>query len=111
MATIQDYGVGKSSCQYLIHLNAVFTLTACQEALTCSAACSQVGKGDLVYDPFVGTGSILVAASHVGSITMGADIDIRVVRDGHVEPGGQVGQCIRLIQIGGVGGHELGESC
>ncbi|KAK4801352.1 hypothetical protein SAY86_021839 [Trapa natans] len=38
--------------------------------------------GKLVYDPFVGTGSILVAAAHFGAITMGADIDIRVVRDG-----------------------------
>nr|CAD1836903.1 unnamed protein product [Ananas comosus var. bracteatus] len=39
-------------------------------------------KGKLVYDPFVGTGSILVAAAHFGAMTMGADIDIRVVRDG-----------------------------
>lgn len=38
--------------------------------------------GKLVYDPFVGTGSILVGASHFGAMTMGADIDIRVVRDG-----------------------------
>ena len=42
----------------------------------------QVQKGDLVYDPFVGTGSILVAAAHLGAHTIGADIDIRVVRDG-----------------------------
>ncbi|WVZ23610.1 hypothetical protein V8G54_002154 [Vigna mungo] len=39
-------------------------------------------SGKLVYDPFVGTGSILVAAAHFGAMTMGADIDIRVVRDG-----------------------------
>ncbi|KAF3454426.1 hypothetical protein FNV43_RR04873 [Rhamnella rubrinervis] len=38
--------------------------------------------GKLVYDPFVGTGSVLVAAAHFGAMTMGADIDIRVVRDG-----------------------------
>ncbi|XP_021713615.1 tRNA (guanine(10)-N2)-methyltransferase homolog [Chenopodium quinoa] len=38
--------------------------------------------GKFVYDPFVGTGSILVAAAHFGAMTMGADIDIRVVRDG-----------------------------
>ncbi|BBN04731.1 tRNA (guanine10-N2)-methyltransferase [Marchantia polymorpha subsp. ruderalis] len=38
--------------------------------------------GKLVYDPFVGTGSILVAAAHCGAMTMGADIDIRVIRDG-----------------------------
>lgn len=43
---------------------------------------AQVKPGKLVYDPFVGTGSILVAAAHFGAMTMGADIDIRVVRDG-----------------------------
>ncbi|KAF9612363.1 hypothetical protein IFM89_039081 [Coptis chinensis] len=41
-----------------------------------------VTPGKLVYDPFVGTGSILVGAAHYGAMTMGADIDIRVVRDG-----------------------------
>ncbi|KAJ8767843.1 hypothetical protein K2173_020783 [Erythroxylum novogranatense] len=41
-----------------------------------------VTSGKLVYDPFVGTGSILIAAAHFGAMTMGADIDIRVVRDG-----------------------------
>ncbi|XP_015584030.3 tRNA (guanine(10)-N2)-methyltransferase homolog [Ricinus communis] len=41
-----------------------------------------VTPGKLVYDPFTGTGSILIAAAHFGSMTMGADIDIRVVRDG-----------------------------
>ena len=48
----------------------------------------QVRRGHLVYDPFVGTGSILVAASHFGAHTFGADIDIRVVRDGmlHLVP-------------------------
>lgn len=43
---------------------------------------AQAKPGKLVYDPFVGTGSILVAAAHFGALTMGADIDIRVVRDG-----------------------------
>ncbi|OIT00622.1 PREDICTED: tRNA (guanine(10)-N2)-methyltransferase homolog [Nicotiana attenuata] len=43
---------------------------------------AQAKPGRLVYDPFVGTGSILVAAAHYGAMTMGADIDIRVVRDG-----------------------------
>ncbi|CAN0892342.1 tRNA (guanine(10)-N2)-methyltransferase homolog [Linum grandiflorum] len=41
-----------------------------------------VKPGKLVYDPFVGTGSILIGAAHFGAMTMGADIDIRVVRDG-----------------------------
>lgn len=39
-------------------------------------------SGKFVYDPFVGTGSIIIAAAHFGAMTMGADIDIRVVRDG-----------------------------
>ncbi|XP_057974054.1 uncharacterized protein LOC131161991 [Malania oleifera] len=39
-------------------------------------------EGKLVYDPFVGTGSILIAASHFGATTMGSDIDIKVLRDG-----------------------------
>ncbi|KAL1534303.1 tRNA (guanine(10)-N(2))-methyltransferase [Salvia divinorum] len=43
---------------------------------------AQAKPGKLVYDPFVGTGSILVGAAHFGAMTMGADIDIRVVRDG-----------------------------
>ncbi|KAK3012188.1 hypothetical protein RJ639_010883 [Escallonia herrerae] len=43
---------------------------------------AQAMPGKLVYDPFVGTGSILVAAAHFGAMTMGADIDIRIVRDG-----------------------------
>lgn len=31
---------------------------------------AQAKAGRLVYDPFVGTGSILVAAAHYGAITM-----------------------------------------
>lgn len=36
--------------------------------------------GRLFYDPFVGTGSFTVAASHFGATTMGSDIDGRSVR-------------------------------
>lgn len=39
-----------------------------------------VKKGSLVFDPFVGTGSILVAMAHLGAICMGGDIDARVLR-------------------------------
>ena len=39
-------------------------------------------KGSLVYDPFAGTGSILVAAGHLGAVTLGSDIDAKVIRDG-----------------------------
>ena len=37
-----------------------------------------------MYDPFVGTGSILVAAAHHGAVTFGADIDPRVICLGKV---------------------------
>jgi tRNA (guanine10-N2)-methyltransferase len=40
---------------------------------------ARVKKGSLAYDPFVGTGSILVAAASLGATTWGADIDIRCV--------------------------------
>lgn len=50
----------------------------------------QVRKGSFVFDPFAGTGSILVAAAHFGAITLGADIDIRVLRDGKVDTSGKV---------------------
>ena len=33
-------------------------------------------------DPFCGTGSILIAAAHYGAMTLGTDIDIRVIRWG-----------------------------
>lgn len=36
-------------------------------------------ENSLVFDPFVGTGSILIAASALGAFSIGADIDIRVL--------------------------------
>lgn len=39
-----------------------------------------VQAGSLVLDPFVGTGSILVAASHFGALCYGSDIDMRVLK-------------------------------
>lgn len=47
---------------------------------------SQVKRHSLVLDPYVGTGSILVAAAARGAYTMGADIDIRVIKRGKVDP-------------------------
>jgi tRNA (guanine10-N2)-methyltransferase len=41
---------------------------------------ANVKKGDFVLDPFVGTGSILIAMAHYGAICYGFDIDIRVLR-------------------------------
>lgn len=43
---------------------------------------ARVKKNDFVYDPFVGTASILIGASHLGSMCFGSDIDIRVLKGG-----------------------------
>lgn len=48
----------------------------------------QVGRGSLVMDPFVGTGSCLVPAAHLGAYTIGTDIDVRVIKLGEwLRPG------------------------
>lgn len=39
-----------------------------------------VRKGSVVLDPFVGTGSILVACANFGAVCFGTDIDVRVLR-------------------------------
>eukprot|EP00892_Ulva_mutabilis_P012672 jgi/Ulvmu1/9778/UM056_0018.1 len=48
-----------------------------------------VRKNSIVYDPFAGTGSILVAAAAWGARVLGTDIDIRVIRDGKPDKGGR----------------------
>lgn len=40
---------------------------------------AQVKKNDLVFDPFCGTGGILISASHFGAICFGSDLDLRVI--------------------------------
>ena len=40
---------------------------------------AQVTPGSLCYDPFVGTGSIIVACSHFGGYAGGNDIDYNIV--------------------------------
>ncbi|KAF2234910.1 RNA methylase [Viridothelium virens] len=40
----------------------------------------QAQPGKLVYDPFVGTGSLLIACAHFGAVTIGSDIDGRCIR-------------------------------
>jgi tRNA (guanine10-N2)-methyltransferase len=43
--------------------------------------CNQalVQSGNLVIDPFVGTGGLLIPAASKGAITFGSDLDIRVL--------------------------------
>lgn len=43
-----------------------------------------VRNGSLVYDPFCGTGSVLIAASSLGAMCLGSDIDARVLRGASV---------------------------
>ncbi|EAL65472.1 tRNA guanosine-2'-O-methyltransferase 11 [Dictyostelium discoideum AX4] len=45
-----------------------------------SANMGLVKKGHFVLDPFVGTGSFILVASHFGAQTVGCDIDIKAMR-------------------------------
>jgi tRNA (guanine10-N2)-methyltransferase len=38
-----------------------------------------VKKNDIVIDPFVGTGSLLVASAHHGAYVLGTDIDYMLI--------------------------------
>lgn len=40
---------------------------------------SLIQEGSLVYDPFVGTGGLLIPPASMGAITFGSDLDIRVL--------------------------------
>lgn len=40
----------------------------------------KVDSGSLIYDPFAGTGSLLIVASHFGAYSIGSDIDGRQIR-------------------------------
>lgn len=46
--------------------------------ISCNIGQADLGK--IVYDPFNGTGSFLVAAAYFGSLTFGSDIDVRMLR-------------------------------
>ena len=41
---------------------------------------AQIDTGDMVLDPFAGTGSLLIPATHLGGLTYGSDLDIRVLK-------------------------------
>lgn len=44
------------------------------------ANCALARKGSMVYDPFLGTGSMAVAAGYYGAAVLGSDIDMRVIK-------------------------------
>ena len=41
---------------------------------------AQAAPGRLIYDPFAGTGSMLLTAAHFGALAFGSDIDGRMMR-------------------------------
>jgi len=53
-------------------------------------------KGSLIYDPFVGTGSVIVAAAHFGAYTFGMDIDMRILRPAVM---GEIKRCKKTGEI------------
>lgn len=60
---------------------------------------TQVSKGSLVFDPFTGTGSILIAAAHRGAYTLGTDIDMRVLKIGaHAGTGNEGAESANWVQ-------------
>jgi tRNA (guanine10-N2)-methyltransferase len=40
---------------------------------------AQVKKNQLVYDPFVGSGGLLISAAHYDAYVMGADLDYNLI--------------------------------
>ncbi|KAJ0420138.1 hypothetical protein BJY00DRAFT_301754 [Aspergillus carlsbadensis] len=58
------------------------------------------GPGKLFYDPFVGTGSFCVAASHFGALTVGSDIDGRSFRGKEMTKGSPTGVGLNFQQYG-----------
>lgn len=46
--------------------------------VSCNIA--QITPGKVMYDPFAGTGSFLVAGSKLGALTVGSDIDVRMLK-------------------------------
>lgn len=61
---------------------------------------AKCGKGQLVYDPFVGTGSLLTAAAHFGAYAVGSDIDGRQMRGGRQDPNGRGSLHTNIQQYG-----------
>lgn len=66
------------------------------------AQMAQAAPGKLVYDPFVGTGSLLIACAALGAYVMGSDIDGRMIRGkkAREDPSAQTGIITAAIQYG-----------
>ena len=71
-----------------------------------AANVAQVRRGALVLDPFAGTGSLLLAAAHLGAVCFGADVDASSFfgssagGDGRgIGAGGTVGENFRAVGL------------
>ncbi|KAA6406919.1 MAG: NAD-dependent histone deacetylase SIR2 [Lasallia pustulata] len=60
--------------------NYISTTSMDSELALITANLALAGPDKIFYDPFVGTGSFLIACSHFGAMTLGSDIDGRSVR-------------------------------
>lgn len=69
---MDDYDLKKRKYIGTTSFDAELALVSCNIAL--------VDSGKWMYDPFAGTGSFLVAASHFGALSVGSDIDPRMLR-------------------------------
>lgn len=65
-----------------------------------SANMTHAAPGKLFYDPFVGTGSFLVAAAHFGAVTCGSDIDGRSFRGKEATSNTETGVIANFKQYG-----------
>lgn len=85
----QTVTVGQA-CPKQLHIKRVLLLAVrhvCWHLCLCryvSLPPVQVHRGQLVFDPYAGTGSILVAAAARGAHVLGGDIDPRVISKGKV---------------------------
>jgi len=67
-------------------------------------ALSQPAPGKIMYDPFVGTGSLLYAAAHWGAYVVGSDIDGRQMRGKQGKGKGTIPGVMKAAQQYGVEG-------
>lgn len=76
-------GTGSRTCvdKYDLKKRPYIGTTSMDAELTLiTANMALCAPGKLAYDPFVGTGSFMVACAHFGSISYGSDIDGRMIR-------------------------------
>ncbi|GMH33774.1 hypothetical protein BSKO_01608 [Bryopsis sp. KO-2023] len=77
---VQDFALSKRGFLGPTSMDAEMAFHMCNQA--------QVKKGSFTFDPFLGTGSVLIAAAHHGAYTMGTDIDYKLIRYGKLDASG-----------------------